>query len=353
MNVFLRNNIFFILLLWLSSLTAVSAQTCDVDDDGDIDRIDVMQIFAVRNTPASGPDDPRDATGDGIINVIDGRVCSLQCTLPRCAIITPPPADVANIEVLPDTLNFGDVFVGDSANQSFSTGNTGTATLNVSSITSSGASFSLLSPSSFSITVGGAAQDVDIGFSPTAAGVFNGSITLNSNADNQDPVIVNVSGRGVEPVIDVANIDIAPALLNFGDVFVGSSSSQSLTVNNTGTSNLAVNGINSSGAPFTVFPPTVFDIAEAGTPRNVQIGFNPTVAGDFVGTITFNSNADNIDPVVINVSGRGIEPDPTAEPDIDSRDSMDFGSVAEGESVEQILTIQSIRGVGYKLTIKK
>ncbi len=60
-------------------------ELCDVDGDGDIDRNDVGAIFAARNTSASGPDDPRDANGDGLITVNDGRECVLQCTNPRCA----------------------------------------------------------------------------------------------------------------------------------------------------------------------------------------------------------------------------------------------------------------------------
>ena len=58
---------------------------CDVDADGDVDRSDVFAIMAARNTPASGPDDPRDADGNGVITVLDARQCVVQCTNPRCA----------------------------------------------------------------------------------------------------------------------------------------------------------------------------------------------------------------------------------------------------------------------------
>jgi hypothetical protein len=61
--------------------------TCDVDQDGDIDRGDVRSILINRNQPASGPDDPMDADGDGQITIRDAKICIRQCTLPRCAII--------------------------------------------------------------------------------------------------------------------------------------------------------------------------------------------------------------------------------------------------------------------------
>jgi hypothetical protein len=57
---------------------------CDVDGDGDVDLGDINLIVAARNTPATGPDDPRDFDGDGMITVLDARQCVLQCTNPRC-----------------------------------------------------------------------------------------------------------------------------------------------------------------------------------------------------------------------------------------------------------------------------
>ena len=58
--------------------------TCDVDGDGDVDILDIQAIFAARNTPAI-PGDARDRDGDGIITILDGRMCATECDLPRCA----------------------------------------------------------------------------------------------------------------------------------------------------------------------------------------------------------------------------------------------------------------------------
>ena len=85
--------------LVLTTLPAWSA-VCDVDADGDVDRLDISLIFAARNQPA-GPGDPRDFDGDGVITVLDARGCVLQCTLPRCEIVTAtentrPVADADN-----------------------------------------------------------------------------------------------------------------------------------------------------------------------------------------------------------------------------------------------------------------
>jgi len=57
---------------------------CDIDTDGDVDRRDISLIIAARNTSASGPDDSMDIDGNGVINILDARQCTQQCTNARC-----------------------------------------------------------------------------------------------------------------------------------------------------------------------------------------------------------------------------------------------------------------------------
>jgi len=70
--------------------SALLSDACDVDRDGDVDLYDTEAIFDARGTAASGPDDPMDANGDGIITVNDGRICVLECDLENCE--EPAPA---------------------------------------------------------------------------------------------------------------------------------------------------------------------------------------------------------------------------------------------------------------------
>ena len=66
---------FMIFLLIALSSVPGQAAVCDVDGDSDVDRDDINLIFADRNAPADGPDDPKDADGNGTITVLDGRKC--------------------------------------------------------------------------------------------------------------------------------------------------------------------------------------------------------------------------------------------------------------------------------------
>jgi len=74
-----------LLCLSMGFTSSVHAAVCDVDTDGDVDRLDLSLIIGARKTSASGPTDPRDADGDGTITVLDARTCVRHCTLPRCA----------------------------------------------------------------------------------------------------------------------------------------------------------------------------------------------------------------------------------------------------------------------------
>ena len=60
--------------------TNVQVLRCDVNGDKAINRADTTLIMAAKNKAASGPTDPRDADGNGIINANDARQCTLQFT---------------------------------------------------------------------------------------------------------------------------------------------------------------------------------------------------------------------------------------------------------------------------------
>jgi hypothetical protein len=75
-------------ILSQSFIRMLAPITCDVNADGSVDAIDIADIMALNGTPAP-PGSPYDVDGDGIITVNDARICTLQCSLPLCAV--PPP----------------------------------------------------------------------------------------------------------------------------------------------------------------------------------------------------------------------------------------------------------------------
>ena len=72
------------LLLVLQRSVGNVVQKCDIDGDGDVDTADLAAIrLKIGTLPAPG--DPRDANGDGKINIADVRACALICTRAGCA----------------------------------------------------------------------------------------------------------------------------------------------------------------------------------------------------------------------------------------------------------------------------
>lgn len=56
----------------------------DLDGDGDVDSDDIKIVTAAINTTPTAWDQ-RDVNGDGVINALDARALTLQCTRPSCA----------------------------------------------------------------------------------------------------------------------------------------------------------------------------------------------------------------------------------------------------------------------------
>ncbi|SEK41370.1 Two component regulator propeller [Colwellia chukchiensis] len=75
----------------LSDLTIHTTQDtdCDANADGQVDSIDIGIIGRHRNVPVPPGNPLFDINSDNVINVIDARLCVLQCTNDRCAIGVP------------------------------------------------------------------------------------------------------------------------------------------------------------------------------------------------------------------------------------------------------------------------
>lgn len=59
---------------------------CDMDGDGDIDRIDITRITALRGQSSPPADSKADFDNNGTININDARACTIRCTRPSCAV---------------------------------------------------------------------------------------------------------------------------------------------------------------------------------------------------------------------------------------------------------------------------
>jgi hypothetical protein len=167
-------------------------------------------------------------TGAGtlIFNLVglyqDGTAFSLPCYLEAGAILNLNiPQTAPEIDVLPALLawDLGDVEVGQSATMLVQIFNSGTADLNISSVTLTG-------DAGFAITAGPAAPlviapntsigvDFEVTFAPSAEGPATAVVTIVS--DDQDEPVVDVALNGVGIVTEVPPLQQIQDILDFFD----------------------------------------------------------------------------------------------------------------------------------------
>jgi hypothetical protein len=118
-----------------------------------------------------------------------------------------------------------------------------------------------------------------------------------------------------------------PSTISFGDVSVGSSATQSLSVTNTGTATVNISAATISGTNLAFVGGS--SSIPAGQSSTIQIQFAPQSVGDVAGSFSVASNASN-SPLSVSLKGRGKGSRLTVSPT-----SLNFGNVAVGQSSTQ------------------
>ncbi len=203
-------------------------------------------------------------------------------------------------------LSFGDVAVGSSSKQSFTITSTGSGPVTVDSVTPSGTVFTV-SGASFPLTLNTPGQVVKltVQFKPTTAGVDSGRLTIISNSTYFPNTSVGISGTGTGGST-APQVTLSASSLSFGDVAVGSSSTQSFTITSTGSGAATVDSVTPSGTGFTVsgasFPLT---LSTPGQAVKLTVQFKPTTAGVDSGRLTIISNSTHYPDTSVGINGTG------------------------------------------------
>ncbi|MGA8408255.1 MAG: choice-of-anchor D domain-containing protein [Candidatus Acidiferrales bacterium] len=227
------------------------------------------------------------------------------------------------------SLSFGSVAVGNATTQSLSVTNTGTATVTISQATLTGAGFSVTGGNpSGSIPVG-QSSTIQIQFAPTAGGAVTGSLTVISDASNS-PLTISLTGTGTQ-----AGLTIAPSALTFSNVVVGQTSTKTVQLTNTGTTDIVINVATVTGNGFGISGLTLPTTLTGGQSLSFSVQFAPTAAGAANGSITFTDNAP-ASPQTVALVGSGVSTSSTltANPG-----SLSFGNVSVGSNGQQTITL--------------
>jgi hypothetical protein len=153
------------------------------------------------------------------------------------------------------------------------------------------------------------------------------------NASNYWVDVVFTSTASLPTLTGV--LTATPNALDFGNVTVGMSSSQTVTVT-ASTASVTISQANLTGAGFSVNGLTLPATIVAGQSLSFTVRFAPTAAGSVSGGLALVSNASNT-PTPISLTGSGTAAPAGTLNVVPS--SLSFGSITVGSSSSQTLTV--------------
>ncbi len=281
-----------------------------------------------------------EGTFSGNITISSNDPNSATSTLSVSIIVQPPP--VPAISVRQTAVNFDPIVVGQTGRETIAITNTGTASLNITGITSdvSGLTFDT---TMFTLE-SDASKTVTIRFPSSTEGTFSGTITISSNDPNTATQTLSVSIT-VQPPPAPA-ISVQQTAVDFGTVAFAQSVQQTIVITNTGTADLEITGIESDVSGLT-FDTTTFTLAPGGS-QTVTIAFPSSTVGEFSGTITISSNDPNTATQTLSVSVTvQTEPVPML---VVGTPAIDFGSIDAEKTAQKTFTITNTGTAPLEIT---
>ena len=212
--------------------------------------------------------------------------------------------------------DFGTSLIGNSKVSTFNINNIGSANLLLTGaspyvqITGSGY-FSISQIPANNIIPGGGSTTFEITYTPILPGVHTATVSIANNDSDENPFNFTITGQGVittSPEIDISGNgvtivdgDTTPSTADntdYGNTFIGSSTTRDFLITNSGTSDLVLNGtplVQITGAGSGNFSVSALpnSVIPAGGTTSFQITYFPGAVGSDNPTITVRSNDTN------------------------------------------------------------
>jgi Abnormal spindle-like microcephaly-assoc'd, ASPM-SPD-2-Hydin len=205
-------------------------------------------------------------------------------------------ATSASIIASPSSLSFGQVAVGSSSTLPVVLTNTRTWKVTLTTLQLSGAGFSVTG-ATLPITLStGQSITLNLTFAPLSAITTSGSVFVTGPGLN---VPLNGTGTGTT----AGQLTITPSLVNFGNVPVGTTVTQPITMSATGSS-VTVSADASSSSQFVLNGASLPFTIPAGQGLSFNVAFTPQSSGTTSGSLSFTSNA-SISQTVESLTGDG------------------------------------------------
>ena len=239
---------------------------------------------------------------------ITGLLALVSCTgigLSGCAGLADTsnakPTPQATVQISPANMTFAKVAVGQKVTQTATLTNTGTEAVTVTQLAVSSSEF-VASGIATPLKLGpGQTARFQIAFTGSTSGTASGTLTaMTSHGQTSSRVKLNGSAARA-----AAQLALSTTSLNFGSVLVNGHSTQAVTIQNSGQSDMQISQVAVTGAGFSVSGVATPVTLPAGQSMALQATFAPTTAGAAAGAITVTSDATNPTSNVA-LSGSGV-----------------------------------------------
>jgi Abnormal spindle-like microcephaly-assoc'd, ASPM-SPD-2-Hydin len=253
----------------------------------------------------------------GILSLI--LLFTLGSVLAGCAGYVPaasnPTTSQGGLTISPSSVNFSNVVVGQTLTKTIHIANTGKEPLQLASLKLSSKDFVISGPSVPRSVLPGTGLDYTLAFTPTTAGNQSASISI-ANSVTTAPAVVTLAGIGLKAT---AAVQLNPTSVNFGSLLLQTTSTKSVTLQNSGDVNVKISGVTVAGAGFGYADLSPGFSLSPNQTVTFQVWFKPTLKGVAAGTVSVIS-ANLSSPATLSLAGTGVTssnpnpppPNPTA-----------------------------------------
>jgi len=190
-----------------------------------------------------------------------------------------------------------------------------------------------------------------VSFVSNNKGSFNGQIRIDSNSLQNPVFYINLDGRA-----ELASIEANPTPIDFGELTLGNSDTETLTLTNNSEVQITIESIEFTN-PTTVLSFDSNDILknivlEPTEYHEINISFVPEAIENYnnmIHIVTDDSGNSALD-IPVNAAGQGSVMEITQKDNEDYQGKLDFGQVNIGESKELILQITNAGQVDMSLS---
>ena len=242
-------------------------------------------------------------------------------------------ATIASLNAAPASIGFGSVTVGSAVTKMVQLTSTGGITISGMTFAGSGVSVSGLSlPKTLAA---GQSANLTVTYKPISAGTLSGAVSIFSDASDGS-MAIDLSGTATSA--SSSTLTATPSSISFGNVALGTTSTQTIRLANSGDAEITVSTLAPSVSNVTVSGvKTPFNLAP-GASENFTAAFKPTTSGSVSGKITVASTATTDKSMVIDLTGNGQSSVVTLSA---SPTSLSFGKETVGTSATKSVTVKN------------